>query len=45
MQRKSHKNKKYSAELKLTAVIDYLNGGGSQRKICKKYGILDLSVK
>lgn len=41
MQRKSHKNKKYSAELKLTAVIDYLNGGGSQRKICKKYGILD----
>ena len=41
MQRKSHKNKKYSTELKLAAVIDYLKGGGSQRVICKKYGILD----
>lgn len=40
MPRKSHKNKKYSAELKLKAVNDYLNGGGSQREICKKYGIL-----
>ncbi len=42
MQRKSHKNKKYSAELKLTAVIDYLNGGGSQREICQKYGIVHM---
>lgn len=35
------RNKKYSAELKLQAVQDYLNGGGSQREICKKYEILD----
>ena len=42
MQRKSHKNKKYSVELKLTAVKDYLNGGGSQREICKKYGIVHM---
>ncbi len=41
MQRRNHKNEKYSAELKLTAILDYLNGGGSQREICKKYGILD----
>ncbi len=41
MQRRNHKNKKYTAELKLTAILDYLNGGGSQREICKKYGILD----
>lgn len=33
------KNKKYSAELKLKAVKDYLNGGGSQREICIKYEI------
>ena len=33
------KNKKYSIELKLQAVQDYLNGGGSQRYICEKYGI------
>ena len=39
MPRRSHKNKKYSAELKLKAVQDYLNGGGSQREICKKYEI------
>ena len=39
MLRRSHKNKKYSAELKLKAVQDYLNGGGSQREICKKYEI------
>ncbi len=35
------RNKKYSAELKLQAVQDYLTGGGSQREICKKYEILD----
>lgn len=28
MQRKSNKNKKYSKELKLQAILDYLNGGG-----------------
>ena len=39
MSRRSHKNKNYSAELKLKAVQDYLKGGGSQREICKKYGI------
>ena len=41
MQRRSHKNKKYSEEVKLKAVQDYLNGGGSLREICKKYGILE----
>ena len=35
------RNKKYSAELKLQAVQDYLTGGGSQREISKKYGIRD----
>ena len=39
MPRISKKNKKYSAELKLKAVQDYLNGGGSRREICKKYEI------
>ena len=32
-------NRVYSAEVKTTAVIDYLNGGGSLQTICKKYGI------
>ncbi|MGN1109193.1 MAG: transposase [Oscillospiraceae bacterium] len=40
MPRRSKKNKKYSAELKLKAVQDYLNGGGSQAEICKKYKIM-----
>ena len=35
MQRTSHKNKKYSKELKMQAVQDYLAGKGSLRKICK----------
>lgn len=35
------RNKKYSAELRIAAVEDYLNGGGSQREICEKYKILD----
>ena len=39
MPRKGHKNKKYSKELKQNAVQDYLEGKGSQREICKKYGI------
>ena len=34
------KNKRYSKELKLQAVQAYLNGEGSQEKICKKYGII-----
>jgi Transposase and inactivated derivatives len=33
------RNKKYSKELKLQAVQDYLAGGGSQREICRKYEI------
>ena len=37
----SRKRNKYSAELKLQAVQDYLAGKGSLRKICKKYGIPD----
>uniref|UniRef100_UPI003D7D44FE transposase n=1 Tax=Huintestinicola sp. TaxID=2981661 RepID=UPI003D7D44FE len=40
MPRRSHKNKKYSTELRLKAVKEYLNGGGSQLEICKKYEIL-----
>ena len=40
MQRRSHKNKKYSAEQKLQAVTDYLTGKGSMQEICKKHGIL-----
>lgn len=36
---RGQKFKKYPAELKQKAVQDYLNGGGSQREICKKYGI------
>ena len=39
MARKSHKNKVYSAELKQQAVHDYQAGKGSQREICRKYGI------
>lgn len=39
MPRKSHKNKAYSAELKLQAVQDYLAGKGSLRQICKQYDI------
>ena len=34
------KNKKYSVELKLEAVQSYLNGEGSLRTVCRKYGIL-----
>ena len=32
-------NKSYSADLKLSAVQDYLFGVGSQQAICEKYGI------
>ena len=41
MSRKEHKNKVYSAELKLQAVQDYLAGKGSLRQLCKQYGIKD----
>lgn len=33
-------NQKYSKELKLQAIQDYLSGQGSYLNICKKYGIL-----
>ena len=33
------KNARYSAELKQSAVLDYLRGTGSHLTICKKYGI------
>ena len=39
MSRKSQKLKKYSAELKLKSVRDYLNGEGSLWDICHKYNI------
>ena len=41
MPRRSHKNKVYSAELKLQAIQDYLTGKGSLRQICKQYEIRD----
>ena len=41
MPRRSHKNKKYSAELKIKAVQSYLNGEGGLCTVCKKYGILN----
>ena len=41
MPRRSHKNKKYSLEMKIQAVQSYLSGEGSQREICKKFEILD----
>lgn len=34
------KNKRYSNELKLQAVQDYISGKGNQLEICRKYGIL-----
>ena len=37
------KNKGYPKELKQQAVLDYLEGHGSQDDICKKYGILSKS--
>ena len=39
MPRRSKTNKKYSAELKLKAVQDYLNGVGSLWEICHKYKV------
>lgn len=39
MPRIARKNKKYSAELKIQAVKEYVSGNGSQREICRKYEI------
>ena len=39
MSRKSHKNKKYSKELRITAVETYLRGEGSLKEISEKFGI------
>lgn len=36
---KRGKQRKYSTEIKQQAVESYLNGEGSLRTICKKYGI------
>jgi len=35
----AEKKKSYSKELKEQAVLDYLNGKGSQQAICQRYGI------
>ena len=37
MKRRSHKNTKYSKEMKLQAVKDYLNGEGSYETLKEKY--------
>jgi transposase len=37
MRRRSHKNNKYSKEMKLQAVKDYLNGEGSYETLKEKY--------
>lgn len=34
-----HQNSSYSSDLKQAAILDYLNGIGSQAEICKKYKI------
>jgi len=39
MTRRSPTNRRYTAELKLRAVTDYLDGKGSQRAVCERYGI------
>ena len=43
MSRRNHKNKKYSKELRVEAVEAYLRGEGTQKEICKKFGIIDRS--
>ena len=40
MSRRSRKNKKYSPELRIKAVEDYLSGKGTMKQIREKYGIL-----
>jgi transposase-like protein len=39
MPRRSHKNKVYSTEFKVSAVKAYLRGEGSYRDLCKRFGI------
>lgn len=39
MRKERRKNNKYSTELKLQAVQDYIAGKGSLPEICKRYGI------
>ena len=41
MPKRTRKNKKYSAEIKLQAVESYLNGEGGLWAVCRKYGILN----
>ena len=41
MSRRNHKNKKYSKELRVEAVKAYLRGEGSQKEVCKRFGIMD----
>ena len=43
MPRRRRKNKKYSAELKLQSVEDYLSGKGNLEKISQKYEIVHYS--
>lgn len=38
------RNRSYSEEDKITAVSDYLNGGGSLRDVCRKYKISDAHI-
>ena len=40
----SQNNKKYTAEIKIAAVKEYLEGKGSQVEICKKYNITTDSI-
>ena len=40
MSRRNHKNKKYSKELRVEAVEAYLRGEGSQKEVCKRFGII-----
>ena len=42
MQRRGHKNNKYSKELKLQAVKDYLNGEGSYNYTKKHHTVGDI---
>lgn len=41
---KSGRNRKYSAETRNNAVLDYISGKGSQAEICSKYKIKSTSV-
>jgi len=38
------KNRKYSAETRNNAVLDYISGKGSQAEICSKYRIKSKSI-